>query len=363
MKKSDSMKDKLVEIQFLRVIAIFSVVIFHFSARRASELPYGQWVSGAPWSLGWLGVQLFFIVSGFVIAFSLQNTSTASMFLINRATRLYPALFLLLPFVFIVQRYTPNSPYVDRSTLRNLIGSITLIPPTVLNFFSDSGFDWLTLVLWSLKVEVFFYLLCAVTFAALGKSNLPAVLTIFSVLANLAIVLQTKIDLNELNFITKSIKVFGFDHLSWFVIGVLIFELRFKSKTRFMRIGLTVTSLTTLLNLYILNDSNLGVLLGGAVLMATALLFALFCVVKSFPLEKYILIIGDSSYEMYLVHQGVGLTLLLYVANRYGLGPVSGTLAGLFIIYAMTYLCHLIFTRITRPINSWARSALSRKWY
>ena len=363
MKKSDSMKDKLVEIQFLRVIAIFSVVIFHFTARRASELPYGKWVSGAPWSLGWLGVQLFFIVSGFVIAFSLQNTSKVGTFLINRATRIYPALFLLLPLVFVVQRFTPNSPYVNRSTLRNLIGSITLIPPTALNFFSDSEFDWLTLVLWSLKVEVFFYLLCAVVFAVLGKYKLPTVLTIISNVANLVIALQTKFDVNELNFIAKAIKVFGFDHLSWFVIGVLIFELRFKSKTRFMRIGLTVTSLSTLLSLYILNDSNLGVLLGGTVLLVTALLFALSCVIKNFPLKKHILIIGDSSYEMYLVHQGVGLTFLLYVANKYDLGPASGALAGLLIVCAMTYLCHLICTRITKPINSWARSVLSRKWY
>ena len=130
-----------------------------------------------------------------------------------------------------------------------------------------------------------------------------------------------------------------------------------------MKIGLTATSLTTLLNLYILNDSNLGVLFGGAVLMTTALLFALFCVVKNFPLKKYILKIGDSSYEMYLVHQGVGLTFLLYVANRYDLGPVSGALAGLLIVCAMTYLCHFTFTQITKPVNSWARSALSRKWY
>ncbi len=160
----------------------------------------------------------------------------------------------------------------------------------------------------------------------------------------------------------KAIKVFGFEHLSWFVIGILIFELRFKSKAKFMKIGLVITSVSTLLNLYILNDCNPAVFLGGVALLAGTLLFALFRVVKNFPLKKYILFIGDSSYEMYLVHQGVGLTLLLYLANRFDLGPISGALAGFLLITATTYMCHLIFTRLTKPLNSRIRCAISQKW-
>jgi peptidoglycan/LPS O-acetylase OafA/YrhL len=361
MKKAEK-NEKLVEIQFLRVIAIFSVVVFHFTARRASELPYGRWVSGSPWSLGWLGVQLFFIVSGFVIAFSLQNTSTVKIFLINRATRLYPALILLLPLVFMVQRFTPNSPYADRSTFRNLVGSITLIPPTVLNFFSNSGFDWLTLVLWSLKVEVFFYLLCAVIFVTLGKSRLPTILTILSAVVNLCILIEMKYDLSESTLIVKAIKVFGFDYLSWFVIGVLISELRFKSKTIIMNFSLVIISLSTLLNLYILNDSDLGVLVGGAAVISFALAFALFRVIKNFWVERCILSIGNSSYELYLVHQGIGLTFLLYLVGKYDLSPMTGILAGILIAAVLTYLCHLIFTLLTKPLNSMAKNAIMKKW-
>jgi peptidoglycan/LPS O-acetylase OafA/YrhL len=51
---------KFPEIDFLRFLAVLMVVMFHFTARRADILPYGSYVNGAPWSLGWAGVQLFF---------------------------------------------------------------------------------------------------------------------------------------------------------------------------------------------------------------------------------------------------------------------------------------------------------------
>jgi len=48
------------EIDFLRFVAVTSVVIFHFTARRHELLPYGYLVKGPPWNLGWVGVNLFF---------------------------------------------------------------------------------------------------------------------------------------------------------------------------------------------------------------------------------------------------------------------------------------------------------------
>ncbi|ASY10006.1 acyltransferase family protein [Candidatus Planktophila lacus] len=355
--------EKLIEIQFLRVLAIMSVVIFHFTARRASELPYGKWVSGEPWSLGWIGVELFFIVSGFVIAFSISRTSSMRNFLINRAIRLYPALILLLPAVYVVQRFTPHSPYSDRSTLWNLIGSATLIPPTVLNHVSDQSFDWLTLVLWSLKVEVFFYLLCAFMVFLIGKNRLSLALIVFVTMINFLVGLNEYLDDDSIFWVIKSIKVFGFDYLAWFLIGVLIYDLRFKPKSKLLSASLVLVSTSTLINLYFVNDSSIGTSIAGLVVVGVALAFGLFCVIKRFWMEKWILAIGNSSYELYLVHQGVGLTFLIYLVNRYELGAVNGTLSGISIVAVLTYLCHLIFVHITGPFNLSIKRAIPKKWY
>ena len=362
MKNNQAAQEKMVEIQFLRLVAVFAVIVFHFTARRASELPYGNWVSGEPWSLGWLGVELFFIVSGFVIAFSMGKTVSAKVFLINRATRLYPALVLLLPIVYLVQRFTPYSPYVDRSTPQNLFGSITLIPPTVLNYFSDQSFDWLTLVLWSLKVEVFFYLLCSLIFFVIGRDKVTAFVTSLCLLFNSILLVNEYLENQVIEWGTRTVKVFGFDNLSWFVIGMLMYSLRFNKKSKKPKLALTLVSASTLINLFLLNESDVGILIAGAAVIIIALWFGLFNMVKKFKFEKCILCIGDSSYELYLVHQGVGLTFLLFLVKSFNLGPIMGAFLGLGIVALVTFLCHLIFSRITRPINIRIRAAILRNW-
>jgi peptidoglycan/LPS O-acetylase OafA/YrhL len=147
------------EIDFLRFVAVTSVVIFHFTARRHELLPYGYLVKGPPWNLGWVGVNLFFIISGYVVLHTLSKSYNARDFILKRVTRIYPSLWLILPIVFLGQYFIPHSIFKDRSSLANLLGSMTLVPPSLLNLQNIINFDWLTLVLWTLKIEMIFYIL------------------------------------------------------------------------------------------------------------------------------------------------------------------------------------------------------------
>ena len=131
-------------IEFLRFCAIGSVVIFHFTARQSSNLTYGHWVSNFPFSHGWLGVELFFIVSGFVITYSLYKTNKLINFFKFRIIRIYPVLILLLPIVYLFQKFTPYSPYQERTNLLNLFTSMTLIPPNVVSHLIEKPVDWIS---------------------------------------------------------------------------------------------------------------------------------------------------------------------------------------------------------------------------
>ena len=71
------------DIDGLRAIAIFSVVIYHLKNR---------WLFG-----GFLGVDIFFILSGFLITQMLmQNNFNISSFILNRIKRIVPALLFML---------------------------------------------------------------------------------------------------------------------------------------------------------------------------------------------------------------------------------------------------------------------------
>jgi peptidoglycan/LPS O-acetylase OafA/YrhL len=352
------MAKKFPEIEFLRFLAISSVVIYHFTARRAPDLPYGKWVIDAPWSLGWLGVELFFIVSGFVIAFSIEKTKSSRVFLLHRGFRLYPALFLLLPIVYFAQRFIPYSPFVDRSTLQNLFGSITLVPPTVLNFLTDSNFDWLTLVLWSLKVEVFFYLLCAVVAQVFSKKGILMPVTSLALLLTLIYILNILTSGSNmiLNFITKVTVVFGFENLNWFAIGMLLYLAISGVFRKLHRLILVLVSIEAIVLLFLTHEKSFEVLWGSLFVILIAVL-VLHAAKLGFNFAfKLPILIGNSSYEMYLLHQGVGIPILFYAIKTFDLTPWPSIGVAVCLVLFLGLFSHWIFKTTTEPINRWLRS-------
>ena len=82
------------ELDALRGIAALMVVFFHFTIGRA-EAKLG-------FKLGTTGVDLFFIISGFVIFMSLSKVKSSLDFVINRVSRLYPTYWVSVTFTFIL---------------------------------------------------------------------------------------------------------------------------------------------------------------------------------------------------------------------------------------------------------------------
>src|SRR5581483_4971733 len=99
----------------LRFAAALGVAVFHLTfwswAGSATGTAPGfehyvaaglQFQSAAPFTwFGWVGVEIFFVISGFVIANSARNASP-SAFLLGRALRLYPAVWVCATATFIV---------------------------------------------------------------------------------------------------------------------------------------------------------------------------------------------------------------------------------------------------------------------
>jgi peptidoglycan/LPS O-acetylase OafA/YrhL len=97
---------RFAEIDLFRFFAAISVVANHYLFRGpvSGAMPGYQFPVLGEWArYGFLGVHLFFMISGFVIAFSVRDRSS-SEFLWSRASRLYPAFwFAILITTFVVQ--------------------------------------------------------------------------------------------------------------------------------------------------------------------------------------------------------------------------------------------------------------------
>lgn len=147
------------EIDALRFLAALSVVFYHytFCGYAANTSPIAFPELGRITRYGYLGVELFFIISGYVVLLSAQG-KTVRQFFISRVTRLYPAFWVACTLTFLVKYIWgkgPNdpqmSPYLHVS-VRQYGLNLTMLQ----DFLGVTSIDG---AYWSLAVEITFYFL------------------------------------------------------------------------------------------------------------------------------------------------------------------------------------------------------------
>lgn len=142
----------------VRGLAILAVMVFHF---RAPDLP--RWAAAAP-GLGWAGVDLFFVLSGFLITGILLDTRDSSrclpVFWMRRVLRIFPLYFAALAVFLAVSpaAWLPAEP--DRRYYWLYLNNW-------LNLLENRDVNHLLGHFWSLAVEEQFYLLWPVVVWAL----------------------------------------------------------------------------------------------------------------------------------------------------------------------------------------------------
>src|ERR1700733_5869741 len=97
---TDRMKDKIPQLDAVRGIAIL-IVVFHNSLHKFPSLPLQS-----VFSYGWMGVDLFFVLSGFLITGILIDTKQSDGYFENfyarRCLRIWPLYYSVLFFMFVV---------------------------------------------------------------------------------------------------------------------------------------------------------------------------------------------------------------------------------------------------------------------
>lgn len=129
-------------IDILRFIAAFAVMNFHYFA---GSFARDNGMLALFINYGSLGVQLFFIISGFVIYFSLKKP--IKEFAVGRFMRLYPLFWVLCTITYIMTVIMPGGNHLSFwGYLRNLL---MINDGKYVNLVDNSY--------WTLTVEVFFY--------------------------------------------------------------------------------------------------------------------------------------------------------------------------------------------------------------
>ncbi|CAH0209132.1 acyltransferase family protein [Pseudomonas brassicacearum] len=164
------------EIDLLRFIAAMAVVFFHYTFRGyaadgKSLLPYPLLAPVAKY--GYLGVELFFMISGFVIMMT-AGSEGFRRFLISRAVRLYPAFWVCCSITFLVTLVLGGDRF--SATVPQYLGNLTLMG----DFFDIRPIDG---VYWSLFIEIRFYFLITLVLLLRKLHRIEALLCAWLVLS------------------------------------------------------------------------------------------------------------------------------------------------------------------------------------
>ena len=138
-KNESSPISNLKSLQILRAIAATTVVYYHIGA-----IPH----------FGSFGVDIFFVISGFVMAMVIANGQDTYQFAVSRLARIVPLYWILTTCLLVVAAVKPSLLNSTTANFENYLKSIFFIP-----YFKENGaLNPMLAVGWTLNYEMFFYL-------------------------------------------------------------------------------------------------------------------------------------------------------------------------------------------------------------
>jgi peptidoglycan/LPS O-acetylase OafA/YrhL len=259
--------EQIASVEYLRGIAALCVTWLHLTNAAASS-----WVrqSGA-W--GGFGVEAFFVISGFIIPYSLSRSAYSIQnfpnFMLRRIVRLEPP---YIPSIFLV---------LALWELSARIPGLHALPPSyewpqlaahLFYLIPLTGYDWLNVVYWSLAYEFVFYLVTGLFWPILAQRSIWYTVAVFFLvffLAHLPLIFLFLIGIAGVRYFLR------LDELFPAVIVVL---------------------LATAMLYYFL----------GPWVAVVGVLSVVIIVFSSMPQLYFLGFLGELSYSLYLIHVPVG---------------------------------------------------------
>jgi peptidoglycan/LPS O-acetylase OafA/YrhL len=298
------MKNKFYTIELLRFFSSISVILYHYkigfawdkgfvnAEKLTNTLPFYENIS-LLYNYGFYGVQMFFLISGFVFAHIYINRNElvgAKEFFINRFARLYPlhlfTLLLIFLYCLVDQEFIESQFNVERSRFIDVYHFFLNI------FFIQSwGFEKglsFNAPTWSVSVEIGVYITFFLCLKFLRKYKIYFSLSIICLL-----------------FILYKIQILNFKYNEFallFYIGIAIYQIpiRTYSKTFFI-----ISVILVIISFY---GRNFKILLFCPGILIFSILLDSY--IRNIKIKNLFSILGGTTYSLYLLHYPVMIVAL-----------------------------------------------------
>ena len=333
---------RYLELDSLRGFAALIVVFFHFT--------WGHEGAGFVFRWGNTGVDLFFMISGFVIFMSLNKIRTASEFIINRFCRLYPTYWACVTLSYILINIYYQVVAVD---FQKLVFTDYLVNLTMLQFyFNVPNVDQ---PYWTMIIELIFY----VSILILFYFKLFPYINSIGLIVSLIVATIANLPTNEV--VENVFKWIPFlSYIPLFFSGIIFYQLAEGTGKMLKKYATLIVCLTC--QMALLEITGRKVFLSQpqylSMLLVFFFLFILFVNGKlKFIVSRFTVFLGEISFALYLTHQFISVNILLpFFVDRLSINYwISSFLITLPIIIliaaAITYL-------IEKPLRARMKSKL-----
>jgi peptidoglycan/LPS O-acetylase OafA/YrhL len=330
---------RLTQIDGLRAIAALSVVAFHYTTRfdqifhHITPMKFG-------FQYGYLGVNLFFAISGFVIYMTLDGIRAPLDFVVSRVSRLFPTYWVAVALTWTIVSIVGLTGY--GVTWKEGIINLSMLQ----SFFSVRDVDG---VYWSLQVELLFYawmLLLWVT--KLLRYSVPICIG-WVLLAGMAALAESVWGV-KVSFVLKHFLLL--EWIPWFVLGMIAYR-TMRERAFSVNHGIViVAAIVAVAARSQISSTIAAVVVFGLVWAASRGELGF---LKSRPLVFF----GMISYPLYLVHEQIGWIIIAKLEAQLASPWIAIVVATL----CVTALATLLHNTVEVPSSTLIRKAYKNSRY
>ncbi|MBN9086646.1 MAG: acyltransferase [Reyranella sp.] len=331
---------RLAGLDVLRGIAA-SAVMIHHHAQYYDVLYPGRQVLPVNLEAGHFGVELFFIISGFVILMTIERKGTVRAFAAARATRLLPCFLAALVLATLILCVAPMPP-LDTPTVRRFIANLTMAPLLL-------GERVVDLPYWTLTYEMVFYIAMGVLLA-LGRLRSVE----WIALGWMAVGVAYPLLLDSASHYRVTIILMAY-HSNFFVIGMCLYLIHV-GRAR----AVTWLALAAAVAMSARGGGEQAFYASGVLYLSLTVAFATAVWAATTDLGRRmalppLVFLGRISYPLYLVHVVIGYQVIRLGVDR-GWSTTEGVVAAMAVSLAAAALLHYL---IEVPGERWSRRTLA----
>ena len=328
-------KKRVFELDILRFLAAAAVVFYHLTYRHIDGKNLFENLDAIT-RFGYLGVNLFFIISGFVILWTAIDR-TPTQFVISRFSRLYPIFWISIAITVLGLTLLTNRSF----PIENILANMTMFTGYLNQTYIDG-------VYWTLQVELKFYFLIFIllVFKQIGKIDYWLIAwTIFSFAAYIMPIIGT-----------LTIHPYG----PYFISGAILFRV-WSDQVTVSRVILLIACLAmSIIETVNVTHNYIFEKTASSTTVSVIIVCGIYLLMTAIALghvrigeRPFLFKLAMMTYPLYLLHSALGKAIFDALnTNKF---------ASLVIVLTILFLlCNILALHVDRPLNKLFNTTLSR---